>query len=180
MRSSPTSSDSRQPETQRGVDDPKLVEILRVLASHRVAFTIVGGMAAVIGGAPIVTRDLDILREGSPANVTALLEAFADLDAVQRGDARRLRPDASHLEGPGHLLLDTRYGQLDVLGSLETDTRYEDVLADTYEVDLGGFNVRVLSLERLLLAKQRLGRAKDRLMALQIEATLEERAKTKM
>lgn len=159
------------------MNDPKLVEILRVLTAHHVAFAIVGGMAAVIGGAPIVTRDLDILRERSPANVAALLAALTELDAVQRGDARRLRPDASHLEGPGHLLLDTRYGQLDVLGSLETDTSYEDVLAHTYEVDLGGFKVRVLSLERLLVTKQKLGRAKDRLMALQIEATLEERAK---
>jgi hypothetical protein len=44
----------------------------------------------------------------------------------------------------------------------------------SYRVDLGGFEVRVLSLERLLLVKRRLGRPKDKLMALQIEATLDE------
>ncbi len=39
----------------------------------------------------------------------------------------------------------------------------------SYAVDLGGFEVRALSLERLLVVKRKLGRPKDLLMALQIE-----------
>lgn len=157
--------------------EPKLVEILRVLHAHHVEMIIVGGMAAVIGGAPIVTRDVDVLRARSAENVERLLRAFEQLDAIFRGDSRKLRPNASHLVGPGHLLLDTRYGVLDVLGTIEESTTYDDVLADTAWVDLGGFEVRVLSLERLLEVKRKLKRPKDQLMVLQIEAVIDERRK---
>lgn len=154
--------------------DTKLIEILRTLRAHDVDLIVVGGMAAVIGGAPVVTRDVDVLRARSPENVSRMLAALTELDAVFRGDARRLRPNASHLEGPGHLLLETRFGVLDVLGTIEDDTVYEDVVPNSALVDLGGFEVRVLSLERLLDVKRKLGRPKDKLMVMQIEATLDE------
>jgi predicted nucleotidyltransferase len=157
--------------------DPKLIEILRILTAHHVEFIVVGGMAAVIGGAPVVTRDVDVLPLRSSANVGHLLAALAELDALFRGDARRLRPNASHLVGPGHLLLETRHGPLDLLGTIEDETTYDDVLDESYRVDLGGFEVSVLSLERLLVVKRKLTRPKDQLMALQIEATLDERGK---
>ncbi len=51
-------------------------------------------------------------------------------------------------------------------------------MEQSYQVDLGGFAVRALSLERLLVVKRKLGRPKDLLMALQIEATLDEQQKT--
>jgi hypothetical protein len=104
--------------------EPKLVEILRILSAHRVDFIVVGGMAAVIGGVPVVTRDIDVLPARSSANVEHLLAALSELEALFRGDARRLRPNASHLAGPGHLLLETRYGPLDLLGTIEDDTTY--------------------------------------------------------
>lgn len=157
--------------------EPRLIEVLRTLRSHDVELIVVGGMAAVIGGAPVVTRDVDVLRRRSPENVQRCLAALTELDAVFRGDSRRLRPQVSHLEGPGHLLLETRYGVLDVLGTIEDSTTYDDVLADTDRIDLGGFEVSVLTLERLLEVKKKLGRPKDKLMALQIEATLDERRK---
>lgn len=157
--------------------EPRLLDILRTLRAHDVELVVVGGMAAVIGGAPVVTRDVDVLRGRSPENVQRLLTALTQLDATFRGDSRCLRPNASHLAGPGHLLLETRYGVLDVLGTIEDSTTYEDALADSDLVDLGGFEVRVLTLERLLTVKRKLVRPKDKLMALQIEATLDERRK---
>jgi hypothetical protein len=48
---------------------PRLIEILRTLHTHEVEFIVVGGMAAVIGGAPVVTRDVGVLRSRSPRNV---------------------------------------------------------------------------------------------------------------
>ncbi len=53
-------------------------------------------------------------------------------------------------------------------------TTYEDLLPDSDLVDRGGFEVRVLSLARLLEVKRKLARPKDQLMVLQIEATLDE------
>jgi hypothetical protein len=46
--------------------DARLIDILRVLRAHEVDFIVVGGMAAVIGGAPIVTQDVDVLRANTP------------------------------------------------------------------------------------------------------------------
>lgn len=156
------------------MSDARLLDILRVLRAHEVDFIVVGGMAAVIGGAPIVTQDVDVLRANAPENVERMLAALEELDAVFRGDDRRLRPNASHLRGPGHLLLATKLGVLDLLGSVEDATRYEDLLADSSWIDLDGFSVQVLSLPRLLEIKRKLKRPKDQLMALQIEAVLDE------
>jgi hypothetical protein len=100
------------------------------------------------------------------------------LGAIARGDPRRLRPTRSHLAGAGHILPRTNAGMLDVLGTIEEATTFEDLVPFAELTDLGGFDVRVLSLPRLLEVKRKLDRPKDRLMALQIEATLAERARS--
>ncbi|MDP3207854.1 MAG: hypothetical protein Q8M65_01775 [Rhodoglobus sp.] len=41
----------------------RLVELLGVLVRHEVEFVVVGGVAAVINGAPITTSDLDIIEQ---------------------------------------------------------------------------------------------------------------------
>jgi hypothetical protein len=41
----------------------RLVELLGVLVRHEVEFVVVGGVAAVINGAPITTSDLDITEQ---------------------------------------------------------------------------------------------------------------------
>lgn len=157
--------------------EPSLIDILRILSRHQVEFIVVGGMAAVIGGVPIVTRDVDVLRGRSPENVARMLAALDELDAVFRLDDRGLRPNGSHLEGPGHLLLKTRFGVLDLLGTVEDATTFESLLPDSRRVDLEDLSILVVSLERLLGIKRQLGRPKDRLMVLQIEATLDESKK---
>ena len=73
---------------------------------------VVGMAAAVIQGAPTMTWDLDVVHRRTPDNVQRLLGVLNDIDAVARGDARRLKPNASHLLGPGHILLETRFGTL--------------------------------------------------------------------
>lgn len=157
------------------MSDEGLLAILRALRRHDADFIVVGGMAAVIGGAPIVTRDVDVLRERSEENARRLLAAFDELDAVARGDRRRLPPTLSHLLGAGHLLLETLHGPLDVLGTIEKPRGYRDVIDESDVIQLADVPVRVLRLERLLVVKRKLNRPKDRLMALQIEATIAER-----
>src|SRR5262245_23364182 len=107
-------------------------EILRTLARHDARFIVVGGMSAVLQGAPVNTLDLDVVHDRSPENVERILGALAEMDAYYRADLanRRLRPTASHLIGPGHQLLVTKYGVLDVLGTVEETTVYEDLLPD--------------------------------------------------
>jgi len=147
---------------------------LRVLVAHDVEFIVVGGVAAVLQGAPIVTFDVDILHRRSSENVARLLSALRELDASYRNDPRRLSPHESHLMGSGHQLLRTRLGDLDVLGTIDDDVTYDDVKDQTIEVDLGDARVRVLELSRLIQAKQSAGRPKDLAVLPVLRATLAE------
>jgi hypothetical protein len=134
------------------------------LARHQVEFILVGGAAAVLQGAPVVTFDVDIVHRRTPENIERLLSALRELEATYRYDNRGLTPQASHLESAGHQLLTTRWGSLDVLGSIEDGTTYEQLFPATQEAELRGQRVRVLTLERLIESKRRVDRPKDRLM----------------
>ena len=90
---------------------PRFKDALEVFARHHVDLIVVGGVAAVIGGAPLATFDLDVVHARNSANLDRLRNALDELDARYRDPAGRLlRPDASGLAGTGHHLLQTRCG----------------------------------------------------------------------
>ena len=150
-------------------------EILEVLTRHGVAFVVVGGLAGVLHGSPIPTRDVDIVHARTTDNIERLLAALRELQAKYRNDPRGLTPGESHLKGPGHQLLATIFGQLDVLGSLGPALHHEQLAADAVEFDLGGLVVRVVSLDQLINIKASLDRPKDKLHLLQLLAIRAER-----
>ena len=94
--------------------------------------------AGILQGAPVTTVDLDLVHRRSPENVARLLRVLAELEATFLHDPRGLRPAESHLVGPGHQLLTTRLGDIDCLGTVDQDRRYEDLLPLTVEMTLGG------------------------------------------
>lgn len=154
---------------------PQFRALLEVLVRHRVDFIVVGGVAGVLQGAPLLTRDLDIVYRLTEENEQRLLAALDDLDATFRADSRRLKPRLSHLASRGHKLLSTRLGDLDCLGTIEDDTDYEDLLPHADCMRVGEIDLRVLSLRRLVEVKEKLSRPKDRLALLQLRAALDER-----
>jgi hypothetical protein len=157
---------------------PKFKEALEVLARHRVDFVVVGGVAAVLAGAPISTFDLDIVHDRSATNVARLLNALTDLDARYRDlTGRILRPEARALEGEGHHLLLTRCGPLDVLGRIGRGHGYQDLIADSTMQPLGELAICVLGLEALIRTKIEAGRDKDRAVLPILRRTLEESSK---
>ena len=151
--------------------------ILRALAAQDVAFVLVGGLAAALDGAPITTYDADIVHSRDEANVARLLCVLADLDAIFRMQPeRRLKPSASHLAGPGHLNLITRYGPLDVLGTIGHSLGYRELLPHSAELQIGdGVQIRVLDLETLIALKEELAGEKDRAVLPILRRTLEEK-----
>ncbi len=62
----------------------KFLGLLRVLLRHEVDFLVVGGVAAQLAGAPILTFDLDVLYDKSPENLDRLLPALEELKAHYR------------------------------------------------------------------------------------------------
>lgn len=154
---------------------PRFKDALDVLARHRVDFVVVGGVAAVLAGAPISTFDLDIVPARSPENVGRLVAALSELDARYRDlTGRILRPEATGLAGPGHHLLLTTCGPVDVLGTIGHDQGYDQLLADVVERQIGDHRVRTLGLATLIRTKEAAGRAKDLAVLAILRRTLEE------
>jgi hypothetical protein len=148
--------------------------ILEVLDRHGVEYVVVGGVAAVLHGAPITTFDIDALVRVGPENATRLVAALTELDARFR-EHHDLRPTPADVAAGGHMLLLTSSGPLDVLGFIGGHKRYEDVAATADSVHIGELSIRVLSLEALIDEKRALGRDKDRSVVALLEAVLAKR-----
>jgi hypothetical protein len=134
--------------------------IIEVLERHGVEYVVVGGVAAVLQGAPVTTIDVDALFKVDGDNVARLFAALAELDARYR-EHGALQPTATDLEAGGRLLLMTSCGPLDLLSFIGGGKRYEDVAESADRLSIGGLAVRVLPLEALIAEKQALGRDKD-------------------
>jgi predicted nucleotidyltransferase len=153
-------------------------EILQTLKRHKVDFIIVGGVCAVLHGAPVSTFDLDIVHSRSEDNLTRLKEALEDLDAYYRTRRdKRLIPDITHLASPGHQLLMTRFGPLDLLGAIGDGKSYEDLIEQTSKESLENMSVYLLNLETLINIKEKIGREKDNAVLPVLRSTLEEKKK---
>jgi len=155
-------------------------EVLRILSTHHVDLIVVGGISAVLHGAPVSTFDLDIVHSRDPENVARLLMALKELDAEYRyAGGRKLKPAESHLASKGHQLLITRFGPVDILGTIGNDLSYEDLLPHTTEMFVTeSLKARILNLETLIEIKERLGTGKDRAALPILKRTMEERRKS--
>ena len=73
--------------------EPNLQSLVRAFREAEIMFIVVGGVAAVLNGAPVNTFDIDVVHSREESNVARIMQV---LDA------------ASHLSGPGDLNLITR------------------------------------------------------------------------
>lgn len=155
----------------------RFLRLIEVLVRHDVRFIVVGGVAAVLQGAPVNTEDFDLVHDRSRENVARLLAALAELGAVYRDDPRQLCPAESHLIGPGNQLLQSGRLKFDLLGSIDPGGSYDDLLPDSEILQVGEYFVRVLTLEKLIEIKRKLPRPKDKFMLLHLEAVFDEKKK---
>ena len=157
------------PETQ-------LLSTLRSLCDGRVQFILVGGLAAVLQGAPIQTYDVDLVYSRDPVNTGRLLNVLQSLDAFFRVQPeRRLRPNASHLAAGGHLNLLTRFGPLDLLGTIGQQLGFEDLLPHSADLRIDDETaIRVLNMEKIILLKEELRGDKDLAVLPLLRQTLNE------
>ncbi len=124
--------------------------LLRVLAEHDVEFLVVGGVCAVIHGAPISTFDLDIVPERSDENVARLVRALATVDA----------------------------GCIDVQEADGRGRDFSNLASRSHPIEVGnGLIVRVLDLDALIDIKREVAREKDLATLPVLVRTLDERRK---
>jgi hypothetical protein len=110
-------------------------------------------------------------------NVDRILTVLETLDAVYRFQPeRRLRPLKSSLLSAGHSNLMTKFGPLDLLGTIGDNLCYEELLPNSTEILIAeGVRAHVLNLEALIALKEQLGGEKDRAMLPVLRRTLEEK-----
>ncbi len=149
--------------------------ILEVLDRHGVEFVIVGGVAAVLQGAPITTFDIDTLVKLDESNADKLMAALTVLEARFREHAHFIAPTREDLLAGGHLLMMTNCGPLDVLGFIGNQKKYEDLADAITAITIGNLSVQVLELEELINQKKALGRPKDQAALRILEAVLRRR-----
>ena len=140
-----------------------LGELLEELLKAGVDFILVGGLAAVIQGAPVTTMDVDVVHSQSTENIARLLAFLKAVDAVHRRlDDKLIEPKECDLSGKGHVLLTTRTGPLDILAVIEDGNSYEDLLEHIVEIDFRGHRLRVLDLKTLIELKKNSTDPKDK------------------
>ena len=141
---------------------PSFREILKLLNTHEVEYIVVGGVAAVIHGAPVTTFDLDALVRTTTENAQKLIGVLGELDARYREHKSVIRPTEKDIVAGGHLLLITRAGPFDVLGYIGDHTTYEDLEESTELVTTDAGQFLVLGLDELIRQKRKANRSKDR------------------
>lgn len=162
-----------------GEFDP--VALLRVLVRHRVDFIVVGGVAARLRGAPLLTQDIDVTPATDRDNLARLAAALVELGALLRsatepaGVAFPVR--AESLESASMWTLITRYGDLDLVMMPSGTTGYRDLARDADELTVAvkpRLSVVVASLADVIRSKEAAGRDKDRAALPLLRRTLEE------
>jgi hypothetical protein len=141
-------------------------ELLEVLARHRVAYVLIGGLAATLHGSSALTNDADICPDPSPENLERLAAALRDMDARVRTDASPdgvgVSLDAAFLGRMNLLNLTTRFGDFDIAFQPAGSRGYEDLVGGASDVAIDGTIVPVASLADIIRSKEAANRPKDR------------------
>ncbi len=153
----------------------RFLNLLQRLVQAHVDFVIIGGYAGVVHGCTYVTQDVDICCDFSPANLLALQEAVSDLHPVHRMTPGRtpLEPTDANVSESKNLYLDTDLGRLDCLSTIEGIGSYEQVKQVSETIEVEGMQLRVLTVDALIAAKEVMRRPRDRETMRQLRAIKE-------
>jgi len=148
-----------------------LSAIIEGLVKAEVEFILVGGLAAVVQGAPVTTMDVDIVHNRSSENVSKLFRFLKSIDAIyRRPDDKIIVPKEENLSG--HALFSTRLGPLDILAFIEENKNYEDLVKFTINIDFRGHIIRVLDIRTIIELKKNSKDPKDKQRLPVLEETL--------
>jgi len=157
------------------------VAALRVLVEHQVEFLVIGGIAARLRGAPLLTQDVDVTPSTGRENLGRLATALGELDARLRTatepDGVSFAFDPVLLESATVWTLTTRYGDLDLAMTPAGTGGYRDLIRDADDVRVATnpeLIVKVASLTDVIRSKEAAGREKDRAALPLLRRTLEE------
>lgn len=137
--------------------------MLQGLREGRVAFVVIGGIAAAAHGSRRVTDDLDICYDASEANVTRLARLLAGWEAYPRGIERGLPffMDTKQFRVTPLMTLTGREGFIDVLDEVKGVGGFAECRSRSVDIKAFDIRFRILDLDALIDAKRAAGRPKD-------------------
>ena len=149
----------------------QLTQILERLTREQVEFVLVGGLAGVFHGVPLVSRDVDICMPFTEQNLLRLERALAGWNPVHRHTPQRLafKVAADFPRGLNNLYLRTDLGVLDCRGEILGVGDYQTVRRRSEIAELPVGAIRVLDLSALIDAKAAMDRTQDKLALIHLK-----------
>lgn len=139
------------------------LELLERLNAADVRYVVVGGLAVTAWGYVRGTDDVDIVPDPDADNLDRLAGALEELEGrVVVGDGVLEPAIRTFLRTGDKTLVRTDLGEVDVLQSLPTIPRFDQLETRASRTDLGGVRVLVCSLEDLRAMKRAADRTLDR------------------
>lgn len=157
------------------------IALLRTLQHHRVKFVLIGGIAARLRGAPLLTEDVDITPDQTDQNLDRLSAALRDLGARLRTasdpDGIDFPIEPQMLKAGQSWTFTTRVGDLDLVFVPAGTQGYADLSRSADDITVsedGEVTVAVAALADVIRSKETAGREKDRAALPLLRRTLEE------
>lgn len=149
--------------------------LLQRIVSSGVDCVLVGGYAAIVHGASMVTQDVDLCCRFSEENLLRLQSSLADLHPVHRLTPQKLplalvKGQCSALR---NLYLKTDWGIVDCISEVLGVGSYDEVLKNSQIIEIPGGRCRVLDIDTLIRAKEAMNRRHDIITADMLRAIKE-------
>jgi len=139
-----------------------LRDILISLASAKVKFVVCGGVAVVLHGVERLTMDIDIAVSMDEDNIYALLTVMKNLGMTPRvpvspeillsAEKRRILTEQKNALVFTFIDINNPYRQVDIF--LNRDTLYDKLISDADKIQLGGYSIPVISINKLIEMKK--------------------------
>ncbi|TAL30415.1 MAG: hypothetical protein EPN93_20075 [Spirochaetes bacterium] len=147
-----------------------LHEILTALVGRHVRFIVCGGVALVLHGIERMTLDIDLSVDFERDNLKRFLEVMTELNLVPRvpvpaetlldEEKRAIMIEQKHALVFTFLDTGNPYRQVDVF--LTEKNRFENLIDDTVEADIGGAVIKVVSVGKLIEMKESVNPPRDK------------------
>ena len=150
--------------------------LLKALASNKVRFLVVGGLAAVAHGSARLTQDVDVVYARDKANLRRIVGALSPYHPYPR-DVPAGLPFQWSLETLSNGLnftLTTDAGAIDLFGEIIGGGGFEDLHPHCIELTVFGCTIPCLGLRRLIEVKRAAGRGRDLEAIAELEALADE------
>lgn len=161
--------DWRSMNTSEKLLNPDYRDMVECLLREDVDFMLVGGYAVALHGWPRTTFDIDFWIMANPENAKAVMRAIKAFGAPLQG----LSEDDFHR--PGMVFqIGVEPQRIDIISSVD-GLDYADASNRAVKINVDGFEIKVLSLDDLIINKRSSGRPKDIADALTLEKLREKK-----